>query len=150
MDNDLIEVKVLDAEPDFASGQFKIILKDHKTNRILSIWVGPFEGHAITLGLEEAWLPRPMTHDLTIDLINHLNARIEKVVITDLKDNTFFAVINLTSGGQKISVDSRPSDAIAIAVRLKIPIFVSSKLSDVMSDELDEIFEKLQPKGTVH
>lgn len=147
---DLIEVIVKDSKPDFASGQYKVVLQDKKTDRILSIWVGHFEGSAIALGLEEAWTPRPMTHDLTINIINNLQAHVDRVVITDLKNNTFYAVICLVSDGKEIIIDSRPSDAIAIAVRLKCPILVSKKLSEKMADELDEVFEKLQPKETIH
>jgi hypothetical protein len=150
MEEDLIEVIVRESEPDVASGQFRVVLEDKTTGRIMSIWVGPFEGNAISLGLEETWAPRPMTHDLAINLIDNLHARLERVVITDLKDNTFYAVIFLVSGDEEIIIDSRPSDAIAIAVRLKKPIFVSRKLSGKMSDELDEIFERLQPKETIH
>ena len=147
---DLIEVIVKDSKPDFASGQYKVVLQDKKTDRILSIWVGHFEGSAIALGLEEAWTPRPMTHDLTINIINNLQAHVDRVVITDIKNNTFYAVICLVSDGKEIIIDSRPSDAIAIAVRLKCPILVSKKLSEKMADELDEVFEKLQPKETIH
>jgi hypothetical protein len=147
---DLIEVTVKDSAPDFASGQYRVVLQDKKTDRILSIWVGHFEGSAISLGLEEAWTPRPMTHDLIINIIKNLQVRVKRVVITDLKDNTFYAVICFVSDGKEIKVDLRPSDGIAIAVRLKCPIFVSRKLSEKMADELDEIFERLQPKKTVH
>jgi bifunctional DNase/RNase len=147
---DLIEVTVKDSAPDFASGQYRVVLQDKKTDRILSIWVGHFEGSAISLGLEEAWTPRPMTHDLIINIIKNLQVRVKRVVITDLKDNTFYAVICFVSDGKEIKVDLRPSDGIAIAVRLKCPIFVSRKLSEKMADELDEIFERLQPKDTVH
>ncbi len=150
MEKNLIEVTVKESEPDVVSGQFRVVLQDKETGRILAIWVGPFEGHAISLGLEEAWAPRPMTHDLAINLINNLQARVERVVITDLKDNTFYAVIHLVSGKGKIIIDSRPSDAIAIAVRLKSPVFISTKLAGKMADELDEIFERLQPEETVH
>lgn len=149
MEEDLIEVTVREAEPDIATGQFRVVLQDKKGS-VLSIWVGQFEGNAISMGLEDAWAPRPMTHDLAINLIKNLNARIERVVITDLKDNTFYAVLHLESGEKEILVDSRPSDAIALAVRLKRPIYVSKKLSAKMADELDEIFERLQPKETIH
>ncbi len=150
MEQDLIEVTVREAEPDFATGQFKIVLQDNATGRIMKIWVGPFEGHAILLGLEETWAPRPMTHDLIVSLIGHVQAQVERVVITELKDNTFYAVIYLVVAGKTIIVDSRPSDAIAVAVRLKTPVFVRKELADKMSDEMDEIFERLQPMDTVH
>ena len=147
---DLIEVTVKDSAPDLASGQYRVVLQDKKTDRILSIWVGHFEGSAISLGLEEAWTPRPMTHDLIINIIKNLQVYVKHVVITDLKDNTFYGIICFVSDGKEIVVDLRPSDGIAIAVRLKCPIFVSKKLSEKMADEIDEIFERLQPKNTIH
>ena len=147
---DLIEVTVKESAPDFASGQFKVVLQDNNSGRILSIWVGQFEGTAISLGIQEAWTPRPMTHDLTINIMNKLQAQVKSVVITDIRDNTFFAEIHLTAKENELIIDSRPSDAIAIAVRLKKPIFVTKKLSDKMSDEIDDIFERLQPKETIH
>jgi bifunctional DNase/RNase len=150
MEQELIEVMVKDVEPDFASGQFRIVLQDNKTGRILTIWVGPFEGHAILQGLEEVRAPRPMTHDLVVSLIGHMHGHIQRVVITEVKDNVFYSVIDLKIAGETVTVDSRPSDAIAVALRLKTPIFVSRGISDNMSDELDDIFERLQPMETVH
>jgi len=147
---DLIEVVVKESAPDFASGQYRVVLQDKETERILSIWVGHFEGNAISMGLEEAWTPRPMTHDLAISLIKSHGSLVKRVIITDLKDNTFYALINLVVNNKEVMVDSRPSDAIAIAVRLKCPVFVSRRLAEKMADELDEIFDRLQPKETVH
>ena len=147
---DLIEVMVKDSSPDFASGQYRVVLQDKKTDRILSIWVGHFEGSAIALGLEQAWTPRPMTHDLIVNIMKDLKVGLKRVVVTDLKDNTFYAILCIVSNGKEVTIDLRPSDAIAIAVRLKCPIYISKKLSEKMSDELDEIFERLQPKNTIH
>ncbi|MFC1591273.1 bifunctional nuclease family protein [Thermodesulfobacteriota bacterium] len=148
--DDLIEVNVREAAPDFASGQYKVILQDKQTSRILAIWVGHFEGSSISLALEEAWTPRPMTHDLIVNMLNDLQARVDRVVITDLQENTFYAIVCMKIADRELVVDSRPSDAIAIAVRLKIPIFISRALADKMTDELDEIFDRLEPKETVH
>lgn len=147
---DLIEVYIKESAPDYGSGQYKVILQDKKTNRILPIWVGHFEGSAIALGLEEAWTPRPMTHDLAVSIIKTLDAKVEQVIITDLQDNTFFAVICVSRNGSELQIDSRPSDALAIAVRIKCPIYVRRHIADKMADELDEIFDRLQPKATVH
>ncbi len=148
--DDLIEVIVKRVSPDIQSGQYKVVLQDRKTGRVLLIWVGHFEGSAIALGLDESWAPRPMTHDLICSVILSMNGHIDRVVITDLKHNTFYAVVCIAVGDKEILVDARPSDAIAVAIRQKAPIFVSTNLVDKMIDEVDEIFETLQPKDTVH
>lgn len=148
--DDLIEVLVKESKPDFTTGQYKVVLKDKKSDLVLSIWVGYFEGNAIALALEDTWSPRPMTHDLIKNILYDLGARIGRIIITDLKDNTFYAAIGLVSGDGEILVDSRPSDAIAVAIRCNAPIFVSRKLAVRMLDELDEIFDRLEPEDTVH
>jgi bifunctional DNase/RNase len=148
--DDLIEVLVKESKPDFTTGQYKVLLKDKKSDLVLSIWVGYFEGNSIALALEDTWSPRPMTHDLIKNILNDLGTRIGRIIITDLKDNTFYAAIGLVSGDGEILVDSRPSDAIAVAIRCNAPIFVSRKLAVKMSDELDEIFDRLEPEDTVH
>jgi len=148
--DDLIEVLVKESKPDFTTGQYKVVLKDKKSDLVLSIWVGYFEGNSIALSLEDTWSPRPMTHDLIKNILNDLGVRIGRIIITDLKDNTFYAAIGLVSGDGEILVDSRPSDAIAVAIRCNAPIFVSRKLAVKMSDELDEIFDRLEPEDTVH
>ncbi len=148
--DDLIEVLVRESKPDFTTGQYKIVLKDKNSDLVLSIWVGYFEGNAIALALEDTWAPRPMTHDLIKNILNDLNAVIGRIIITDLKDNTFYAAIGLIADERELLVDSRPSDAIAIAIRCNAPIFVSRKLASKMSDELDEMFDRLEPEDTVH
>ena len=148
--DDLIEVFVKESKPDFTTGQYKVVLKDKRSNLVLSIWVGYFEGNSIALALENSWSPRPMTHDLIKNILNDLGARIGRIIITDLKDNTFYAAIGLVSGDGEILVDSRPSDAIAVAVRFNAHIFVSSKLAVKMSNELDEMFDRSEPEDTVH
>jgi len=148
--DDLIEVLVKESKPDFTTGQYKVVLKVKKSDLVLSIWVGYFEGNSIALSLEDTWSPRPMTHDLIKNILNDLGVRIGRIIITDLKDNTFYAAIGLVSGDGEILVDSRPSDAIAVAIRCNAPIFVSRKLAVKMPDELDEIFDRLEPEDTVH
>jgi len=148
--DDLIEVTVREAVPDAASGQYRIVLHSHETDRVLSIWVGHFEGCAIALGLESAWTPRPMTHDLMTKVIKTLGARVERVVVTDVRDNTFLALLCIIKDGRVLEIDSRPSDAIALALRFSAPIFVSRRLADKMADELDDLFQQLEPSDTVH
>ena len=101
-----------------------VILKDEQGERVLPIWVGIFEANAIALQIENIATPRPMTHDLLKNLIGELDAKVERIVINDLRDNTFFARIHLLRGGTRWDVDSRPSDAIALALRVDAEIFV--------------------------
>jgi len=148
--DDLIEVLVRESKPDFTTGQYKVVLKDKESDLVLSIWVGYFEGNSISMALEDSWAPRPMTHDLIKNILNDLDTRIGRIIITDIKDNTFYAAIGLVTGDGELLCDSRPSDAIAIAIRCNAPIFVSKKLASKMSDELDEMFDSLEPEDTVH
>ena len=101
-----------------------IILRDQEGQRILPIWVGVFEANAIALQIENVQTPRPMTHDLLKNIIDDLSAQVERIVVTELKENTFYALIHLRKNGHAIEVDARPSDAIALALRTRSPIFV--------------------------
>ncbi|MET0556796.1 MAG: bifunctional nuclease family protein [Vicinamibacteria bacterium] len=106
-----------------------IVLRDGDGQRILPIWVGVFEANAIALQIEHVQTPRPMTHDLLKNLIDDLDARVERIVVCDLKDNTFYAAIHVsTSGAVRCVVDARPSDAIALALRTGSPIFVEDRV----------------------
>ena len=107
-----------------------IILRDKDGQRVLPIWVGVFEANAIALQIENVTTPRPMTHDLLKNVIQDLHGRIEKIVVSDLKENTFYALIYLTVGGELMAVDARPSDAIALALRARAPIFVEERVID--------------------
>ena len=146
----LIEVTIKECVPDFNAGQYRVVLVDRGTGRVLTIWVGQFEGSSISLGIEQILTPRPLTHDLMAHVLTQLSAGIERVVITDLRENTFFAVIHLMHGGTTYEIDSRPSDAMALAVRMKCPVFVNSAIADKMVDELDEMFDRMEPKSTIH
>ncbi len=118
-----------------------VILKDVGSTNVLPIWVGIYEANAIALEIEKVSTPRPMTHDLIKTLLVGLDAGIQKVVVNELKDDTFFAVIWVQRNGELISVDSRPSDALALALRLDCPIFVedsvlkSSRLSNAAAEK---------------
>lgn len=107
-----------------------VILKDVHGNRALPIWIGNFEANAIALEMEQVTPPRPMTHDLIKNILEGINATVTRVVVNDLRDSTFYAQIFLLVGGEEVIVDSRPSDAIALALRVKAPIFVEEKVID--------------------
>ena len=120
-----IEVKSRALMMDPNSGTPIIILKDVNSETMLPIWVGAYEANAIALEIEKIAPPRPMTHDLLRNLIAELGLKVERVVVTSLRDNTFYAIIELTSGnGDPMRLDSRPSDAIALALRADCPIYV--------------------------
>jgi bifunctional DNase/RNase len=120
-----LEMKVKNLVLDPLSNMPMIILRDEDDKRSLSIWVGLPEANAIALELEKIPTQRPMTHDLIKNLLEAVAARVTKVVVTDLKENTFYAVIHLRLGTADLTVDSRPSDAIALALRVEAPIFVA-------------------------
>ncbi|HSR67134.1 MAG TPA: bifunctional nuclease family protein [Acidobacteriota bacterium] len=105
-----------------------VILQDNDKTTLLPIWVGIFEANAIALQIERIDTPRPMTHDLIKNLIGQLGGEVEKVVVTELKESTFFAVIHLIQDGGPVIIDSRPSDAIAVALRTDCPIFVTEQV----------------------
>jgi bifunctional DNase/RNase len=120
-----IEVKIRALMMDPNSGTPIIILKDVNSETMLPIWVGAYEANAIALEIEKIAPQRPMTHDLLRNLIVEMGARVERVVVTELRDNTFFAVIEMSANdGTTVILDSRPSDAIALALRADCPIFV--------------------------
>jgi hypothetical protein len=120
-----IEVKIRALMMDPNSGTPIVILKDVNSETMLPIWVGAYEANAIALEIEKIAPPRPMTHDLLRNLIVEMGARVERVVVTELRDNTFFAVIEMRgSDGAPMMLDSRPSDAIALALRADCPIYV--------------------------
>jgi bifunctional DNase/RNase len=107
-----------------------IILRDKDGQRVLPIWVGVYEANAIALQMENVTTPRPMTHDLLKNVIQDLRASIDKIVVSDLKENTFYALIHLTVNGEGMAIDARPSDAIALALRARAPIFVEDRVID--------------------
>jgi bifunctional DNase/RNase len=124
-----IEVKIRALMMDPNSGTPIIILKDVQSDTMLPIWVGAYEANAIALEIEKIAPPRPMTHDLLRNLIVELGVQVDRVVVTSLRDNTFFAVIEMhNSDGYKMVLDSRPSDAIALALRADCPIYVDMEV----------------------
>lgn len=133
-----------------------VILKDVDGKRYLPILIGPFEATAIALALEGTQVPRPLSHDLMKAIIESLDAKVQQVVISDIKDNTFFAKIVLDKAGTIVEVDARPSDSIALALRVNAPIFVSEriileetvvdkKMADEEAKKFKEYIENLKP-----
>ena len=120
-----IEVRIRGLMLDPATNMPIVVLKDVGSDTVMPIWVGIFEANAIAIEIEKMSAPRPMTHDLARNLLQHLNGSLERIVITDIKDDTFYAVLWLRQNGEQIAVDARPSDAIALALRADCPIFVS-------------------------
>ena len=123
-----VEVRIRGLMMDPATNMPIIVLKDVASETVMPIWVGFFEVKAISDEIEKVAAPRPMTHDLTRNIIHHLNAELDRVVITELKDDTFLAVLRLRQNGEAISIDARPSDAIALALRADCPIFVAEEV----------------------
>ena len=125
-----------------------IILRDKDGQRVLPIWVGVFEANAIALQIENVTTPRPMTHDLLRNVISDLQAQILRIVVSDLKENTFYALIYIQRNGDVIAIDARPSDAIALALRARVPIFVedtvieNARSVDITPEKADS--ERLQ------
>ncbi len=149
-----VEMKIRGLMMDPVTNMPIVILKDVNGDSVLPIWVGIYEANTIALEIEKVSTPRPMTHDLIKNLLTGLDTRVHKVVVNELREDTFYAVIWLERDGHIISVDSRPSDALAIALRLDCPIFVedevlktskqASAVSDrVSSDELRKWLEGL-------
>ena len=114
-----------------------VILKEMESNRHLPIWIGPAEADAIAVKLQGISVPRPLTHDLMQSVIDNLGAEISYIRINDLKNDTFFAKIGVSMDGKKVEVDSRPSDAIALAVRAQVPIYAEDNVLDKAGIQLD-------------
>ncbi len=138
-----VEMKIKGLMVDPVSNMPIIILRKPDTNVVLPIWVGIFEANAIAMQIEKIQSPRPMTHDLLSSVISSLDARVEKVVVTELKDNTFFAVIHLLRGVTRVEIDARPSDAMALALRVGAPILVEESVLErsTMSGEEQDVDE---------
>lgn len=125
-----VEMKIRGLMMDPVTNMPIVILKDLEGNSVLPIWVGVYEANAIALEIEKVTTPRPMTHDLIKNLLMGLGGGVRKVVVSDLQDDTFYAMIWVERNGEMIAIDSRPSDALAVALRLDCPIYVED---DVLS-----------------
>jgi bifunctional DNase/RNase len=153
-----IEMKIKGLVVDPISKMPIVVLEDLNSERILPIWIGVFEANAIALKIENISTPRPMTHDLVKNFLEKLNISVEKVVVNDVRDNTFYAMIHCRYKDQTITIDSRPSDAIALSLRVDAPIFVedevvkkahSLKFDDNLEDseKLKKWLENLKPEN---
>ena len=137
---------------DMVGKQPIVLLKTAEGNKFLPIWIGHPEAAAILMKLQGAATPRPMTHDLLTEILGQLNVRVVQIAVTELRENTFYALITLTINGSEVEIDSRPSDAIALAVRAGAPIFAADSVieesaiefehEDVNEEEIVEEFKK--------
>ncbi len=127
----MVEVEIDSIRVSLMSQQRIVILKERNSERFLPIWIGPYEAEAITLSLQEVEVTRPLTHDLLRNILQELDAEIIQVNITALRDDVFYARIIVTINSREISIDSRPSDALALAVRAHVPVFIAE---DVMKE----------------
>ena len=159
MEKGLMEVKVMGIVVDPKASNPVVVLVDLSGQKALPIWIGVFEAEAISRGLEGAMTLRPMTHDLMKQILDTFQVTITRVIIHDLKENTFYANLYLNLGGTELVVDSRPSDAIALAIRVKAPIFVAESVIEATKqmgvlasnlleegDDLKTIIENMKPE----
>ena len=126
---------------DMVGKQPIVLLKTEEGNKFLPIWIGHPEAAAILMKLQGQETPRPMTHDLFVDLVGQVGAECESVTVTELKDNTFYAQINLSVNGQTVEIDSRPSDALALAVRVDAPIYAADDVIEESAIEFEHEVE---------
>ncbi len=124
----MIEVKIDSIRVSLMSQHRVVVLRETDSDRYLPIWIGPFEADAITLQLQGVQVARPLTHDLLKSVIDQMGAKISHVVVSELKNDTFFARIVMDMNGKSIEIDARPSDAIALAVRVNAPLFVADQV----------------------
>ncbi len=140
----MLELDLVGVRVELPSNQPIVLLKEMGGTRYLPIWIGAAEATAIAFALQGIETPRPMTHDLLRDILRETNVQVERIVISDLVDQTFFATIRMVAGGNAVEVSSRPSDAIAVAVRLGCPIFAAEEVLEqagieLRDDEEDEV-----------
>jgi bifunctional DNase/RNase len=151
------EMQVVGITVDPATQSPIVILRDAENRHILPIWIGILEANAIAVGLEKVRLPRPMTHDLFKNVMDTLDIRLLRVEVTDIKDNTYYAELHLEAGGKTMVIDVRPSDALAIAIRMGAPILVHDAVIEKAvridasamgadKDKWAELLEKMDPE----
>jgi bifunctional DNase/RNase len=151
-----VEMKVKGLSMDPKSKAFIVLLSDLENRHALPIWIGPFEANAIALKLSNTHLQRPQTHDLIRNILEAFDSEILKIEVMDLRDNTYYALIHIIADGRELTIDSRPSDAIAVALAVGAPIYVREKVlykaktveldKDMDEDQLKEFLESLNPE----
>jgi bifunctional DNase/RNase len=151
----MIKVTIDSVRASLLSQHRVVVLKEEEMERYLAIWIGPYEADAITIRLQGVEVARPLTHDLVQQTIDRLGATVSHILVNDLHDDTFYARVVMDRDGERIELDSRPSDAIALAVRVQAPVFVSESVMEragvVPDEEIDidaltpEEEEKLEP-----
>ena len=129
----MIELQLVGVRVELPTNQPIVLLKELEGERYLPIWIGPVEATAIALGMQGIETQRPMTHDLMRDLLQGLEVAVDRIVITELREGTFYAEIQMSRNGDKVSVSSRPSDALALAVRMNLTIFAAEDVLDEAS-----------------
>jgi bifunctional DNase/RNase len=143
----LIQMKVEGLLFDPRSGMYILLLQQVDGNGTLPIWIGKPEADSIALALGKVITPRPLTHDLIKNVFDSLDVRASRIVITEIIENTYYALIYVKDGSREITIDSRPSDAVAVALRVQVPIFVEENVLDVRkADELEEWLKNLKPE----
>lgn len=146
------EAKILSLVSLYPMPQYVVVLEDLERTRLVPIWIGVNEGNAIALEMQGEKFPRPLTHDLMVNLLKDLGGMLEKVVISDLKNNSYFAILFVKQGGKVMEIDARPSDSLALAVRVKCPIFVDEKVlkkcpridESISKEEIDKFKDVLK------
>lgn len=143
----LVQMKVEGLLFDPRSSMYILLLRGMEGNETLPIWIGKPEADSIALALGKVATPRPLTHDLVKNIVTGLKVKVARIVVTEIYDNTYYALIYLTDGKKEVPVDSRPSDAIAVALRVEAPIFVEDGILEKRSsDELEEWLKNLKPE----
>lgn len=147
MSEPLTEMKIEGLLFDPRSNMYILLLKEIDGNNILPIWIGRPEADSIALAIGKIATPRPLTHDLIKNVLDGLNVKATRIVVTEIVDNTYYAVIYVKKNGEEVPVDSRPSDAIAVAIRINCPIFVEKKIIESKNnDELEDWLRNLKPE----
>lgn len=143
----MVEVEIDSIRVSLMSQHRIVILKDAVSERFLPIWIGPYEAEAITVSLQEMEVARPLTHDLLRNVLESLGAQVLRINIVDLREDVFYARIVLRVGEREIEIDSRPSDALALAVRVHVPVFVEEAVMQEASTEPEKEVQPEEPEG---